>query len=591
MARLVTVTLAVAAVAVGVTTASSQREQLAGGRPRSDVTPPASTPTTAAPDRSGNDTTGVDLPDIGQIGRAGTPPPERLGCEPEGCLVWWTDEIDHRPVHVLGDIAVHEGRDELVAVDVVTGAVRWRITHPVDRYGPRPPTEIYHLPTTYGVLLADEHGLVLHANRYSDTDPPRQRVPDSAEGATGEDDDLYGTARVPGSTLWFVDAQTGRTERRDYETLRVTSVTRASTGALLVYGYDGQARASSAHFATDDLTVTWTSRPEAPISARLSPDGSVLLLIDRDTVSALDVEDLHERWRRPLEGGGLLTVDDRVVIDGLAGGRLVILDLETGEPVAEHDFDADGAYASIVSPRSLVDWPNAAGVAISVHAGGRHHLLDPRDGAILTFRSLPPETDEPDLTSMWFRPAAVRTGLGLVVLWPATPATTLPELVVHPPDGTSLGEGIPVPLTIPIPAVPVFLRNGWEGIELFDLGDGTIRVVFARMHVVDVNLGELPNVAIHQVVTSEELTGVDLDDGTPRDAERAYWEAGTRLFARGSYIVVRDDTPRDGTTTTWLSGPHGRISLRGASQVASIDPLIVHGPAGAMRLDPAGASR
>ena len=98
-----------------------------------------------------------------------------------------------------------------------------------------------------------------------------------------------------------------------------------------------------------------------------------------------------------------------------------------------------------------------------------------------------------------------------------------------------------------------------------------VRVVLAGAQVIDVDVGAAE---VIRVLSPSE--GWYTEQGLLAALRGT---DGDSLEFHGALVLVRaDGEPR-------LIGARGEIHLTGASRVVSSDPLIVHGGAGAMRLD------
>lgn len=313
-------------------------------------------------------------------------------------------------------------------------------------------------------------------------------------------------------------------------------------------------------FWVDDRLVVVVSGVEDPVArtVALTPAGEVawrradtgvvhhlsgadgLLAGGGETVALLDPTDGQVRWQ---VDGRLVARADRaepLVVHDTAAQVLRVVDPATGEV---------GRSLAVDGGRGVVGF----GPWVLVGSGDTVRVLDPATGDVLFSR--PDPTPAADAEGHSRQPpgllrisTAVRSGGRVVVAWGDATTEGGIELAIHGLDGTLHGT-----VTVPVDAV----MGG--GIGLHD--------VSGREGVVLVHLttGAGPEGSIAAVdLQAQEVLGV----------------ADGRLIASDDdLLAIRRD---DGLS---IVGPVGQLQIRHVRDVAALDPLVVHGVGGIMRLD------
>lgn len=485
------------------------------------VTVAVAAATTTGPEETAAPSPTVELPPAEEVAGGREPPspaeganepimsqpPASLGCEPDGCLVWWTEHIDHRPTAVAGDVLVHEGRDGVVGIDVRTGELLWRRDLPENRPVVTPPYAPH-------LMVADAGGWV--------------------------------TAR--GSHLWFRTLSSGEIEGEAHlEDLRITRLERYGSG-VLVAGYPSDPpygpHDERLVLVRNDGEVVWQHEDTRVLDVRTDTPVGVLV-DDEHEVAFLDPSGGTDRWRQEagdahhfFAGANLVRVTT-----GPETAALERLQPFDGTLLQRREFDGELQFA----------FPIGASLLHAV-VDDEAHLIDA--DSLRTREVRPARSFHPGEA-----PIATRTRDGIAVLWPDAESSD-PELLVY-------GYGAGEPLRIALDRHPGVPQAGWN--EIHDLGDGVVRVVLAGAQVIDVDLD-----AAEAVRVLSPAEGWYTEQGLLAALRGA---DGDSLEFHGALVLVRaDDEPR-------LVGERGEIHLTGASRVVSSDPLIVHGGAGAMRLD------
>lgn len=313
-------------------------------------------------------------------------------------------------------------------------------------------------------------------------------------------------------------------------------------------------------FWVDDRLVVVLADMDRPVASTvaLTPTGEVawqrtgtgvvwpvtgaggLLADDPETLALIDPTDGRVRWQ---VDGTLVTrsegAESLVVHDG-AAQVLRIVTAATGEV------------------QRVVDVPAARGVVafgpwVLVGSGDTVRVLDPATGHELFTRPDPTpaaegERDAPLPPGLLRVSRAVQAGERVVVAWGDATSDAGIELAVHGRDGTLQGT-----VTVPVDAV----MGG--GIGLHDVAgrDGVV--------LVHLTTGAGPEGSIAAVdLQAREVLGV-MD--------------GRLVASDDDLLAIRQD---DGVS---IIGPVGRLQVRHVRHVAALDPLVVHGAGGIMRLD------
>ncbi|MFP4311698.1 MAG: hypothetical protein ACLFS9_06910 [Nitriliruptoraceae bacterium] len=415
-------------------------------------------------------------------------PPSAPTCDTEGCALWRSTVLDHRPLLVNDRLAIQLGLSLLIAVEVDTGEWRWARGH----NDPRGISPAAALTASYlddrVLVIAYGHLLRIHA---------------ASTGAILAEVDL-GPTQITGI------------RRHDGQLVASGPAGDHDEPAARLIGLDdaGQVRF--------DVEVERPLRQAAPARTATAP---LLAIVDDDLVR-LDATDGAVRWRRPLEGrqvdgatlldppsgevtvvdtrdgGDLLTLRrDGAIAAGVRGGVLVIT---SPDRVELHDREGDpmGEVAVAAPERTIVD----------------------TTGRYVTVATLPaPDAAEPRPTIRTGRRAS--GGMPLPTVTAATSVPLPPGLDPAPVHAMSRADGLL--LAGPDP------RWAW----VMDRRSGTVAT------------WDLP------LLESTEVEHAD----------------GLTLL-------------RDGRQVTVL-GAGGSFRVRGAPQVASLDPLLLHGGAGTLGLD------
>lgn len=305
--------------------------------------------------------------------------PNRLRCEPRGCEVWRLDLTSgvfphsgngHVEVAPFGDLIVISSRDHIVAVDAVTGAVRWEQTWPADEDRQRGSGWTVMLATddeAVLVLARPERGYLLALDREGTrlwNTPTGDRFHNvavigstllAAHGATGDLFDETGQRITdPGETLTAFAATTGQ---QLWERTGATLMTWSERVAVVRDGDD---------VAVVDLDSggDLARRPLEP-DAWLYPYGGVLLLFGQESQALLgpDLQPLPGLERlveiQPLEDDEhhVIAIRRADGADGTAGASHVTL--VDGDGVVVWDVEMNDSPSSIVlccpNPRLLDD--------------------------------------------------------------------------------------------------------------------------------------------------------------------------------------------------------------------------------------------
>lgn len=417
-------------------------------------------------------------------------PPSEPTCDTDGCAIWRSTVLDHRPLLVNDRLAVHLGLELLVAADLDTGRWRWSRGHSDPRgVSPAAALTAYHLDERT-LVIAYGHRLRLHA---------------------------ADTGRVLGE-VDLSPTQVTDIRRHDGQ-LVVTGEVRGSDGPRTrVVGLDDAGRVRF------DLEVTRPIREQAPAERTTAP----LLAIAGGDLVRFDATTGTERWRQTLDGRQ---------VDGTT-----LLDLDTGE-VTVHSTRDGRELLRLVRPGAT-----AAGVrggVLVVSYADRVELSD-RDGTALGDVEVALERTVVDTTSRQV-------------------------IVATLPAGDEAD---------PQPQVRIGRRTGARG------GLASLPSV-----------GDVATVPLPPGREPAEVRVMRRADGVVIAGPRADWAwvvdtataAATRLdlqllpssaIGHGQGLTI----VRDGQRLT-VMGASGSFAVRGVTQVASLDPLLVHGGSGTLLLD------
>jgi hypothetical protein len=474
---------------------ASTTEQVSGAAVGSSTTgPDPGTGTVELADPAGDPSTattwspGTEPGAVAVVPSGSSFPPTAPTCDTEGCALWRSTVLDHRPLLVDDQQAIQLGLDLLIAVDLDTGAWRWSRGHN-DPRGVSPAAALTASYLDAGTLvIAYGHQLRLHA---ADT------------GSVEAEVDLWPT-------------QIDDIRRHDGQ-LVVSGPTRdrARDGTRLV-GLDdtGQVRF--------DLEVSRPIRQAAPAQTTTGP----LLAVTGGDLVRIDATDGSVRWRRTIDGRQL---DGTTLLDP-ATGQVTVLSTVAGQALLT--LDRLGAIAAGVRGGVLaitfpdrVELHDRDGAPIGeVPVDAPERTVIDATARYVTVATLPaPDATEP-------RPT-IRTGRrarGVVILPSVTTTTSVPL----PPD---------------LPAAPVLAMRRPDGLVLAGPDAGWAWVMDRR-------------------------------DGTVTDLDLPLLPTTEVEHADGLTLL------RDGRQVTVI-GASGSFRVRGVPQVASLDPLLLHGGAGTLRLD------
>jgi outer membrane protein assembly factor BamB len=282
----------------------------------------------------------------------------------DGEMLWrfaTNAEVSRRPILSKGVLYFVNANDTILSIDAATGKSRW----------------MHHRTPAYGMEIAGHAGVALHGSRVFtsfsdgrvfafDTGDGKERwavdlgsETESTSGDTPRYLDADATpvpANVDGGAVVFVASYAGGVQALDTE-----------TGAR-VWGND-QAK------GVTDLTL-WEERAHLPKDGGPAIPARRLLLASSGTTGlwALDVNDGHELWRKPLPEGGVsapMAMAGAILVSTTRYGLFlmspldgsVIDGLETGSGFAMTPM-AHGRRAFVMSNQGVlfrlhVDPPNA----------------------------------------------------------------------------------------------------------------------------------------------------------------------------------------------------------------------------------------
>ncbi|MFP4148763.1 MAG: hypothetical protein ACLFV0_04670 [Nitriliruptoraceae bacterium] len=415
-------------------------------------------------------------------------PPSAPTCDSEGCALWRSTVLDHRPLLVNDRLAIQLGLSLLIAVEVDTGEWQWARGH----NDPRGISPAAALTASYlddrVLVIAYGHLLRVHA---------------AATGAVLAEVDL-GPTQI--TDIRRHDGQlvvSGPAHDRDEPATRLVGLDDA-----------GQVRF--------DVEVERPIRQAAPPRTATAP----LLAIVGDDLVRLDATDGAVRWRHPVEGR---QVDGTTLLER-SSGEVTVVDTRDGGDLLT--LRRDGAIAAgvrggvllVTSPDRVEFHDREGGPMGEVPVAAPERTIVDTTGRYVTVATLPaPDADEPRPTIRTGRRA--RGGSPLPTVTAATSVPLPPDLDPAPVHAMSRADGLL--LAGPDPS--------WAWV--MDRRSGAV----ARL--------DLP------LLESTEVEHAD----------------GLTLL-------------RDGRQVTVL-GAGGSFRVRGAPQVASLDPLLLHGGAGTLRLD------
>lgn len=474
--------------------AASTTEQATGAAVTSTTTGPApgtGTVELATPAGDPSTTTwspGTEPGAVAVVPSGSSFPPPAPTCDTEGCALWRSTVLDHRPLLVNDREAIQLGLDLLIAVDLDTGAWRWARGHN-DPRGVSPAAALTASYLDDGTLvIAYGHNLRLHA---ADT------------GSVEAEVDLWPTqiTDIRRHDGQLVVSGPARDRERD--------------GTRLV-GLDdtGQVRF--------DLEV---SRPIRQAAPALTTTGPLLAVTGGDLVR-IDATDGSVRWRRTIDGRQM---DGTTLLDP-ATGEVTVIGTVDGQDLLT--LDRFGAIAAGVR-----------GGVLAITFPDRVELHD-RDGAPIG--ELPVTAPERTVIDATARYVTVAT---LPELGATAPRPTI--RTGHRERGGVLLPSVTTSTSVPLPPdlqpAPVLAMRRADGLVLAG-----------------------PDASWAWVMDRRDGTLTDLDLPLLPTTEVEHADGLTLL--------------RDGRQVT-VVGAGGSFRARGVPQVASLDPLLLHGGAGTLRLD------
>ncbi len=408
-------------------------------------------------------------------------------CDRDGCARWRSTIVDHRPLVVNGDLAIHLGLDLLIALDLDTGARRWSRGHD-DPRGVSP-------AAAFTAVHLDDEVLAIAYGR-------RIRIHDASTGR------LLGEATTDGPQLSSI-------RRHDGRLVATADLTGPDRGSQRLLGL------------TDDGRVRFQLRVDDVIREpdRLLAGQQPLLVVRDGRLEYINTVDGSVAWHRPLDGE---QVDGTTVLDPLTG-RLAVLEFHDGR--ARMARTAPGAIAAGVRQ----------GVVVVTYED-RVELFE-RDGS------------------------------------------RLGEVAVADPRRTVL---VANSRNVMIATLP---RRGSSQSPGVRFGRRTGGVMPLPTIVRGFHIPLPPDQRPAEVIAMPRSDGVLLAGPDPEDAWLVATDgSGTRPLTLG---VGPDDevAHHDGLTFVRCDGhirvigPDGSVTAERTRQVASTDPLLVHGGEGALLLD------
>lgn len=277
--------------------------------------------------------------------------------------------------------------------------------------------------------------------------------------------------------------------------------------------------------------IVWRHEVQQP-PLLLPEDGAVLL--PGEGVTLIDVADGQTRWH----------VRGRLVSASGAGGELIVVDPASGVRVVD---PATGSTLQTIAVEHAVH-AEQLGPWIAVATPEEVRVHDRDSGEELFRRTLgtgtTPDGADPPALRMPF--AGVAVGERVIVAWTSDLASSEIELVTY-----GFGGHLEQTMTVEVPE-PHLL-----GLELHR-GDEQSEIVHVVAHGPTGGSVTSVNLATKEIVVHEGRRPLSTQDG----------------------LVVTSGEPG-----LHVMGPGGEITVRHADQLASTDPLIVHGVGGILRLD------
>ena len=274
--------------------------------------------------------------------------------------------------------------------------------------------------------------------------------------------------------------------------------------------------------------LLWDHDAEGPV--RLLPDGTLLELGD-DQVRRISVDDGSVAWEVAGELAGVPRREEEMLVFDRAAGRIQVVDPADG--TIRTTVPADGARgATGLGPWVLVTHDEE----IRVHARSSGELLFTRER----------RAQERDGGPMRMA-TATRVGNRVVVAWGDRASAGGDELEL---EVRTLDGALDRTLTVP----------EWRG------GPGPV--------------------GLHDVGPRRDVLRVT-SRGPAGSAAAVHVHSGQVLRRRSAGLVAQQDDllvlRREHGLT--ILGPNGEVQVRHVTDVASLDPLVVHGVGGIMRLD------
>ncbi len=426
-------------------------------------------------------------PGSAAVAPAGGDPLGPPTCDRDGCARWRSTIIDHRPLVVNDELAIHLGLELLIAIDLDTGAWEWSRGHD-DPRGVSP-------AAAFTAVHLDDEVLAIAYGR-------EVRIHDASTGR------LLGGVATDGPQISSI-------RRHDGHLVAAAHVTGPDRGNQRLLGL------------TDDGEVRFQLQVDRIVR---EPDrflaGQQPLLVVRDgRLEYINTVDGSVAWHRPLDGE---QIDGTTVLDP-GTGRLAVLEFHDGR--ARMARTAPGAIAAGVRQ----------GLVVVTHPD-RIELFE-RDGSRLGEVAI----DDPARTVL----AATSRNVVVATL-PAPGSAQGPEVTI----GRRTGGVMPLPTIDRGVHVPLPPGQRPAEVTAMSRSDG---VVLA---------GPDPE---HAWLVSTDGSGIrplTLDVGP--DDEVAHRDGLSFVRGDGRIRVI---------------GPDGSVTAERTRQVASTDPLLVHGGEGALLLD------
>ncbi|MEX2550066.1 MAG: hypothetical protein WD638_07555 [Nitriliruptoraceae bacterium] len=408
-------------------------------------------------------------------------------CNRDGCARWRSTILDHRPLVVNEDLAIHLGLELLIALDVATGEWEWSRGHD-DPRGVSP-------AAAFTALHLDDEVLAIAYGRHI-------RVHDASTGR------LLGEVATD-------EPQISSLRRHDGRLVASGHMAGTDHGNQLLLGLSdrGQVRFR-----------LWVDRVVREPDQALAGNQPLLVVRD-DRLEYINTVDGSVAWYRPLDGEQ---------VDGT-----VVLDRETGI-FAVLEFHDGRARIARTAPGAI-----AAGVRqglVVVTYQDRIELFE-RDGRRLGEVAV----DDPARTVL-----ATTSRNVVVATLPSRRSSERPDVRI----GRRTGGVMPLPTIDRGAHVPLPPDQRSAEVMAMPRSDGVLLA------------GPDPRDAWLVPTDGSEIRPLSLGIGP--DDEVAH---------RDGLSFVRDDG------RIRVIGPDGSVTAEQVRQVASTDPLLVHGGEGALLLD------